>query len=232
MNRCLQTQTAAEIRRFTMIELTAAMAVMTLVAGIIAFSGSVFYNAWQRTARSSEKLHTYMAVDRIMDSRVRMLVRFRWKYDDYSGILFDGKPDSMFFTCITRYSPGSPSAFLFIRLRCEDGKLLADYSPYPRVQWADADDEKNNFPSTEVIAENVKSISFLYANEEDSEIQWYDRWKEYGPDAVGKETAETADVTYLPVPLAVQLKIEFTDGTSECWLRRTAGNSKNTAYEQ
>ena len=206
---------------FTLVELVAAMAVMIFVALIIGTASSAFYNAWRRSVRLSAHLNTCQNIDRVMDSTVRNMIAFPWQDEsDNTQIVFEGKSDSMFFTSRRRLSKGDNSAFFFIRLKLEDDKLIAEYHTLPRFPWT----EEEKYPmEREVLSENVKNISFLYAKLEDEEVVWEEEWSAYDPE----EMQENENDVQM-IPLAVQLTVEWNNGEKEVWLRRTAGNSKYT----
>ena len=69
---------------------------------------------------------------------------------------------------------------------------------------------------TEKLADGVQNIYFKYGAEgqSDNPVDWYDDWNEDELEGI---------------PMAIQLTIEWKDGTKERWLRRTAGTSGNTA---
>ena len=82
-----------------------------------------------------------------------------------------------------------------------------------------------------MLAARDRPLSFLYASEAEAELVWNDSWEE-DLDlnvSVSNPRSATADSkrTFL-IPIAVQMTVEWTDGRREVWLRRTAGNSKNT----
>ena len=199
---------------FTLVEMVVAMAILVVVATIIGTASAAFYNGWQRAVKYTEKLKTSQAIDRMMDQCVRNLIPFKWRDENNSErFVFEGDYDSLHFTTLRRSLPGDRGALLFIRLRLEDGNLIAEYSEYPRLPW---EEEGSQEYTREVLAGNVKSISFLYAEKNsDDEIEFLDLWEEDYHEAV---------------PLAIQLTVEWNDGSTERWLRRTAGASANSTY--
>lgn len=206
---------------FTLVEIVAAMAVMIFVALIIATASVTFYNAWKRSERISSRLKVYQSIDRIMDSCVRNIIPFTWKdADSVERVVFEGKYDSIFFTSLRRVYKGDKSPFLFIRLKLEEEKLIAEYHPYPRLPW---DEEGKYEVVREVIADQIQSISFLYASIEDSEVVWNEEWEDYDSTTVAEDSTDI-----LLVPLAIQLTVEWKDGRKEVWLRRTAGASTHS----
>ena len=213
-----------KIRRFTLVELVAAMAIMIFVALIIGTASAAFFNAWKRSARVTDRLKVCQNIDRIMDVCVRNLIPFSWKdADEVERVIFQGDVEELFFVSRRRAVEGDDSAFLFIRLKVnEDQQLVAEYSTFPRFPW----DEENKYEmKTEVLAENIVSIRFLYArmDEDGEEIVWDEDWEEYDPEA-----AQDDPNNIQMIPLAIQMTVEWQDGTKEVWLRRTAGNSRYT----
>jgi type II secretory pathway component PulJ len=219
------------IHAFTLLEMIAAMAVMIFVALIIAAASMTFYNAWQRAVRIGDRLKACQAIDRIMDNCVRNMIPFRWtdKDLDQERVVFQGEPDSIHFAALRRAGRNGSGALLFIRLKVEEEKLIAEYSFYPRLHWAE---ESETMPFTkEVLADKVRSIRFLYASEEEDELEWNDRFEEdldLNVSVSEPRPAESTNTRTFLIPLAVQMTVEWTDGTTEVWLRRTAGSSRNT----
>ena len=204
---------------FTLVEMVVAMAVMLMVAMIIGSAGKVFYDGYNRAVKTSTRLKEYMAIDRLWDGAVRNAVPFKWKDEDNeSRFVFEGKEDELLFTALRRADGNTPSALIFIRLKLEEEELVAYYSFYPRPPW---DDELNDDPENftrEVIATNVASVTFQYAEEgaeDDEEIEWFETWEEEEHNAI---------------PLAIRMTVEWTDGRKEYWLRRTAGTSRNSNF--
>ena len=203
---------------FTLIELTVSIAILIVIAGIVGVSGAAFYNGYERSLRVTERLKQLMAVDNLMDTHIRNMVPFNWKDDEgTSRLVFDGEENRILFTTLRRSYGDRPGALLFIRVFVEDEKLVAEYSPYPRLPWLEEGDE--SMPVTrEIIAENVLQATFYYAEisaENSDSVDFLEEFREEGNSVL---------------PLAVMLKLEFTDGTQEQWLRRVAGVSKNSTF--
>ena len=204
--------------RFTLIELVVSIAILIVVAGIVAFSGAAFYNGYERSLRVTEKLKTMMAIDNLMDTHIRNMVPFKWADEDgTSRLVFDGEENRILFATLRRSYGDRQGALLFVRVFVEEEKLVAEYSIYPRLPWLEEGDE--SMPMTrEVIAEKVRQVTFSYAEVSTENADSVDFLEEY--------RWEENNV----LPLAVLMKIEFTDGTAEQWLRRVAGISKNSTF--
>ncbi|MBQ7396577.1 MAG: prepilin-type N-terminal cleavage/methylation domain-containing protein [Lentisphaeria bacterium] len=201
---------------FTLIELVVAMAIMIVVALIIATAGHTFYNAYSRSLKASKKLKMYMAIDRIWDTGVRNMVPFRWKDDEnVSRFIFEGTENTLLFTALRRAHGDDPNGLIFIKLEVENSRLIAYSSFYPMRFWLE-DEVTDQKIEKEIIAEQVKEITFEYAEagSEEGEIEWLESWEEE---------------EHAAIPLAVRMKVEWLDGTVEYWLRRTAGvDAKST----
>lgn len=203
---------------FTLIELVVSIAILIVVAGIVGVSGVAFYQGYERTLRVTDRLKSCMAIDNLMDTHIRNMIPFNWQDEEgTSRLLFDGEENRILFATLRRSYGSRPGALLFIRVFVEDGKLLVEYSPYPRYPWMEDGDE--SLPATrEVIAENVENITFSYVENSTEVSNGLDFFEEY------------REEDHQVLPLAIRLKVEFTDGTSEQWLRRVAGVSRNSTF--
>jgi len=213
--------TARRRRSFTLVEMIVAMAIMTVVALLVGIASSIFYNSYRRSVRSAERLREYLAIDRLCDAGFRNMVPFRWRDgDNESRFVFSGGEDRLLFTALRRADGDAPGALIFIRLSLEEGDLVAEYSFYPRLPWAEDEKDEGRIGEfrREVLARNVGAISFLYAEESgegDGSLEWLETWEEEEHDAI---------------PLAVQLTVEWLDGTREQWLRRAAGTAGRSRF--
>lgn len=204
-------------KSFTLIELVVAMAIMIVVALIIATASSTFYNAYTRSLKATKKLKTYMAIDRIWDTCVRNMVPFKWNDEEnVSRFIFEGTEDTLLFTALRRAHGDDPNGLIFIKLEVENSKLIARSSFYPMRFWLE-DEATDQKIEKEILAENVKEITFEYAemNEDGDAIEWLETWEEDD---------------HAAIPLAVRMKVEWLDGTVEYWLRRTAGTELRSTF--
>ena len=203
---------------FTLIEVVVAMGIMLLVAGILAGASFAFFRAWKSSELQTARLREYMNIDLVMDGCVRNMIPFHWidqDENDDTNLVFDGQQDLLFFASVRRAYGRESGALIFVRLRLDEleGALVADYSMFPRLPWLE-DDETELPWKTEILAKGVRKISFLYAADQAGAVVWLDEWDR-----------ETYDF----LPLAVQMTVEWEDGRTEVWLRRSAGVSSNTA---
>ncbi|MBR7107510.1 MAG: hypothetical protein IKC89_03740 [Lentisphaeria bacterium] len=215
-------KTSLRISCFTLIELVISMGILMAVTGIIAMASKSFYDGYERSAKVTNRLKEYMAIDNMMDVHVRNLIPFQWTDENGNKrFVFSGEEHKLHFTTLRRTYGPRAGALIFIRLFVEENKLIAEYSTYPRLPWKE--DEEETMPyKREIIAENVEQITFTYAEkaeeEEDEDgtgITWEENWPE--------------DEHAAP-PLAIRMKVEWTDGSSEYWLRRVAGVAKDSTF--
>ena len=198
-------------------ELVAATGIMLSVAGIIAFASRSFFRALTSAERVSAKLQVYQNIDQVMDGCFRNMIPFNWETPDVNDDTFQvflGEEDMIHFTTLRRSYDDNSGNLFFVRVFVEDEQLIAEYSKFPRLPWYDDDDDVMPY-DREVLATNVDRISFMYAGAQDSTIVWLDVWDREEYDFI---------------PLAVQMTVEWKDGTEERWLRRTAASGGNSVY--
>ena len=203
---------------FTLVELVIAMAILVLVGSLIGTASMIFYNAYSRTTRQTEKLKEFVAIDQVMDQCLRNAIPFQWQdtEEKKNKYVFLGKIDEVLFTALRRSHARDQGALIFVRLRLDNDELIAEYSPYPLLPWEVENDESDTKITREVLAKNVQSVSFLYAERDsEGEVEFLDEWIEDDHEGI---------------PLAVQMEVEWADGSKERWLRRTAGSAANATY--
>lgn len=207
---------------FTLIELIVSMGILMAVTGIVAMASKSFYDGYDRSAKVTRRLKEYMAIDNIMDVHVRNMIPFQWKDDNSNTrFVFSGEEHRLHFTTLRRSYGKSAASLIFVRLFVEENQLIAEYSTLPRLPWKEDGDETMTY-EREVIAENIEQITFTYAEkaseEEDEDgtgISWEENWPED---------------EHAAIPLAIRMHIQWTDGSSEYWLRRVAGVAKDSTF--
>ena len=217
--KALNPNKTRRIRRsnFTLMELVAAAGIMLSVAGIIAFASRSFFRALASAERVSAQLQVYLNIDQLMDGCFRNMIPFNWETTDVNDDTFQvflGEENMIHFTTLRRSYDDNSGNLFFVRVFVEDEQLIAEYSKFPRLPWYDEDDDLMPY-DREVLATDVDEISFMYAGARDSMIKWLDVWDREEYDFI---------------PLAVQMTVEWKDGTEERWLRRTAASGGNSVY--
>ena len=204
---------------FTLMELVAAAGIMMAIAGIIAFASRSFFRALASSERVSAQLQVYLNIDQVMDGCFRNMIPFNWETTDENDDTFQvfmGEQDWIHFTTLRRSYDDIGGNLFFMRVYVDEqtDELVAEYSKFPRLPWYDDDDDE--FPyDREVLATDVDHVEFLYAGQQDSVVIWVEEWDRENYDFI---------------PLAVQMTVEWKNGTTEQWLRRTAASGGNSVY--
>jgi len=201
------------VKAFTLIEMVLATAIFCIIVLTLASGLMIIRRTWEKASKYSSQLETLIKLERFFDSSFRNTVPFTWKDQENKELqIFTGDRNNVIFAYFHRCSIPSQGALRFVSIHLENGKLTASWSGTPILRWAQMPSAQE---SSEILCDNVKAISFLYADKIEDEIIWTDDWDE--------ENNEN-------IPLAIQIKIEWTDGTSEQWLRRTAGSGPYESF--
>ncbi len=195
-------------RNFTLIELVVSLGILLLIVTTSALAVSAAYRSWRSVTEQEERIKSYRAIDRLADTALRNAVPFHWKdRNNKELVLFTGTPESVTLTYLHRIDDRSEGGIRFLRLFREGTKLVAEYRsrPFTGNDGAELPFER------EVLADDVKALSFVYADRQDDRLEWFDSWEVDG---------------MKNLPLAIQMEVEFNDGSRQIWLRRTAGNGQ------
>ena len=200
---------------FTLVELIAAMAVLALIGSASAAALAGFQRSHNKVAMLSERLERNRKLDKVAEL-MGNTIPFFWKDetdDNQEHLVFDGMEDELYFTAMRLPNNEGKGAFIFVRLYVNDDNALAcDYKDTPLLPWLESEEQSNI--KTVILAENVASLTFTYADYDDEdEIEWLEVW-------------DQDDDEYLDrLPAAVGFTVEFENGEKLSYLRRTAGLS-------
>jgi type II secretion system protein J len=199
---------------FTLIEVVLALGIFAVISLLIATTLFTMQRSWSRIRKQSKRLKAYQTIDRVVDYAVRNAVPFKWQDKNLKNrLVFKGDSNEVVLAYLHRVTNVKKGGIRFIKLSLENGELIALYRHTPILYWLNEDLE--SICQKEVIARDVESISFLYADREENGIAWSDDWDE--------ETEKN-------IPLGIQMTIEFKNGRKASWLRRTAGSSFESEY--
>ena len=162
------------------------------------------------------------------------IIPFTWPDPDEETIvekpIIVASPDMLRCAYLHRLNDENEGAIRFVEIAVVDGNLIATYAPRPFFDWGDV----QNLQDTSILAENVASVSFLYADFSDDETEdwgerliWVDEW-------------ETEESERMDAPLAVCLTVNWTTGnpkpgSGEQWetvqgtLRQVGADGRNKA---
>jgi len=203
-------------RNFTLLEMIISMFIFSIVVLIIATGIFSIEKTWNVVTKKSEQLTTLRTLDQIFSSSIRNAVPFTWPNANFvEESIFIGNSDSVTFAYLHRIISEQQGGIRFINFYLdENGRLIAGYKKTPILTWNNSTQENI---STEVIATDINSISFLYASvDQRNNLTWLNQWDNKNPN----------------IPAAIQIEIDFKNGEKERWLRRTAGSGKYESYGQ
>lgn len=201
----------ARARRFTLLELLVAFAILVLLLGVLFAGANAVTSSWTRLRAEQERFAEVMALDRTLDGILSSAVPFNWTDRDGETVpIFVGEHDGVHLAYLHRLNDMTDGAIRFVTLEAGDGYFRAFYTERPRF----VDDLEQEI-RVSVLAEGVDRVVFRYADwaEDDEDLQWVEQWD---PDGERKE-----------IPLAIMLTLYWLDGREETWLRRTAGSGRN-----
>ncbi len=201
---------------FTFMEIIIAVTIFMFVAlALFAYSRETS-RSWSKIVTERNRFSELLALDRSINGLLENIIPFTWPNEDQQSVPFIvANRDSLRCAYIHRLNDEIEGCLRFAEFLLENNNLYIVYSDRPFLNW----DEVGERKKTALLAEDVSSIHFRYAdwsadNDADWEqrLLWLDEW-------------ETEDSERKDAPLAVMLTINWQDGRSESWLRRTMGNS-------
>lgn len=209
---------------FTLLELLIAISIFMLIAvALFSFSRETA-GYWSRLIAERNRFQELLDLDRSIDSIFTHAVPFLWPDPDadlFKEVPFVlATPNTLRIAYLHRLNDLDEGAIRFVEIAIKDGALCATYSDRPFLYWEDA----GNRVWTSVLARDVESVSFLYADwNDDATGLWKDRF-------FWQDEWETVESERVDIPLAIMMTLVWKDGRIESWLRRTMGNSYRERY--
>ena len=199
---------------FTLFEVVLAIAIFATTSLLVGTALFAMQQSWRKIKKQSEQIKQYQCIDRVVDYAFRNAVPFKWRNDKLKNqLIFKGDSEELILAYLHRVGNPKLGGIRFIKFFLEEDKLVVLYRNTPILYWNNEDLESTS--KREVVAKNVEKISFIYADRNSENLIWSEDWNE--------ELEEN-------IPLAIQLTVEFKNGSKVSWLRRTAGNSFETNY--
>jgi len=196
------------IRRegYTLLEMMIAISIFLMVMMTVGMGSLSVQQTWRKVQKHSSRLKAVQMVERVVSPAFKNAVPFIWVDDNNKRQpVFVGEEEVVQVAYLHRINHISEGAIRFLKISLSDDELIAEYRKTPILPWGDNSDNINS----EVIAQAVKSVSFMYAYLDNSELTWIDQW---------------GDEQGTKIPLAIQMTVEWENGRIESWLRRTAGS--------
>lgn len=193
---------------FTLVELVVSLGVLIMILLLATITLSLATRTWYSITEYDKKLKDFHNIDKVANISFRNIVPFRWRdSNNKEKIIFSGESDKIHFAYLHRVNNPNDGGIRFLRLFVQEGILIAEYCSTPFLAESDSKISINR----EVIAKDVLSVNFIYADIRNEKLEWYDNW----------------DIEQMKnIPLAIHMEIHFKDNTRKAWLRRTAGNSQ------
>ncbi len=199
---------------FTLLELVLATAIFAVLMVTCGLGLLAIQQSWKKIHFHSDRLKSILAIDRVVELSFRNIVPFTWPTKDTKteNSIFVGDSDKILFGTMHRINKGDSNALRFIRLYAQDGKLVAEYRNTPITK----DNKEDAGIQTEILATGISAVSFLYLSyDESNALAWIEDWDE-----------EKNKLNKVLLPVGVQMTVQWENGDSHSWLRRTAGSGK------
>ncbi len=194
---------------FTLIEMVVALGILLAILTISTLALSGVHRTWQTMSSQDKKHATYRTIDFIAENAFRNAVPFYWRdSNNKEQIIFMGEENSVLFSYLHPVSDREQGGIRFLKIYRNNKDLIAEYRQRPIIN-----NEDELLPKTkhEILASDIKDVTFIYADRVDKQIQWFDSW----------DVEERRNI-----PMAIQMEITFADDSKQIWLRRTAGNGQ------
>lgn len=193
---------------YTLLEVVVALAIFAAAMSLVGMGVGTAVGSWERIGKAKARLSERLVLDCVANGVLRNAIPFTWLDRDTRKELPVFRGDREFLRVAARSWIGDASegGMRFATIEAKDGKLIVRHSKIP---MADGSPEPGDCME-ELVASNVSGVSFKYADrDKDRQLVWLDDWD---------------DGDNQNLPLAIQMTVEWRDGTSESWLRRTAGS--------
>ncbi len=198
---------------YTLLEMVIAVGIFSMVMVTASMGMVAIQKTWASVTLQNQKIKSLQVIDSVVDSAFRNAVPFAWTDENFKNrIVFLGDSNRLSLAYRHRINNADDGGIRFISLFLDNGRLVAAHRKTPMLPW----DGKTNTAKTdsEILAEKVRSISFLYADRKKDNITWIPSWDEKSNN----------------IPQAIQIRVEWMDGDSEVWMRRSAGAGLRETY--
>jgi len=194
---------------FTLLEMILSIFIFAVIMSILGTGIFTIQQSLRKVSGKSNELEKYQVLDRVFTSSIRNAVPFYWKDNTNNRkSVFLGDTNKISFAYLHKIVGSDDGGIRFIQL--EGDNLVAVYKKIPILPW---DQSTLKFADKEILASGVRSLSFSYADLDNrGGVVWMRSWN--------------SSVGNYNIPLAIQVTVEWKNGTKEYWLRRTAGSGQ------
>lgn len=200
-------------KRFSLLEIIVSLGILMT---LIALAGEIVFSVqknWLDRREQTAELESRIRLEMIADRVFRNAVPFTWRDDNLKNRqLFLGESGRLIAAASCRINNASQSGIRFFEIYRDGDRLVAAWREQPIVYW-----EAEDLPDAvtrETLASGVARLEFRYAARDNGDIVWREDW-------------ERDDER---IPAAIMMTVEFSDGETLSFLRRTAGNGRFTNW--
>lgn len=194
---------------FTLLEMICAMFIFTVIMMILGTGMFTIQQSLKKVSSKSDSIMALQVLERVFTFSIRNAVPFQWPDQSKTNrSTFIGEPNRVSFAYLHRVVDANDGGIRFIQFYLDKDQLVAAYRKIPILPW---DNSTLNSADKEVLATKVSSINIQYADRVNNQIVWQNSWNTQNN---------------MNIPLAIQISVNWKDGSSEQWLRRTAGSGQ------
>ena len=194
---------------FTLLELIVSLFIFSIIILILASAISIAQQSLNKVTAKNQSLLALQVLERVFTFSFRNAVPFQWPDQSQTNRnIFIGAPTSVSFAYLHRVVDATDGGIRFIQFYLDQDNLVAAYRKVPILPW---DMNTFNAAEKEVIATGVSAIYITYADRINNQIVWSNSWNSQNT---------------MNIPLAIQIRVDWKNGNSEQWLRRTAGSGQ------
>ena len=206
---------------FTLLEIIVAVSIFLIVALTLYSYSRETGNSWTRLMKERARFNELLVLDRSLNNIFDHMIPFTWP--DADGVktpFLIAERDRLRCAYLHRLNDETEGALRFAEFVLQDHNFYLVFNDRPFLHWDEALDRKK----TSLLAGKVDSIQFLYADwSADETLDWGDR-------LLWLDEWENIESERKDVPLAVKLTVNWQDGRTETWLRRSMGTSYRERY--
>lgn len=189
---------------FTLLEVIVVTALLTAVILAAVLGVKLVMDSYDRLTGHSRRFQEQLTLDRTAESCFGNLIPFQWRDDTGNRVpVFVGETTAVTFAYLHPLNRLEDGAIRFARLVVEDGELVCYYCERPPFP----EDLASPRLRRSVLARDVAAVIFAYADLESDVPVLVEDWGDR-----------------LHTPLAIRMRVEWTDGTTQTWLYRTGGS--------
>lgn len=170
---------------FTLIEVIAAMTILSMVTVIIAYGFYLGIDAWNRGDKETVATQKMRVLSGLFHQQLKSAYPYELNIDDEKAVIFKGTSDSIMF--VTALTDASVGGFKWVKYSFQNGTLMYNEGVLPDKELDGDPGGKEKIVDTE-----LEKIEFSYYSSDEQE--WEESW-EFGENLPG---AVKISIAYFP----------------------------------